>query len=101
MRYCNIFRKSCEEYDRYWMSVSTEKLDKNGKGTGEYVRASISASLSNAAKEIFADNCVKTKSKDTKQGCFEVTDCFFKAIEHREGDPSVIVFINKMKPEEE
>lgn len=100
MRYCNIFKKEGEDYDRYWMSISTEKLDKKGKGTGEYVRSSIGVRLSDECKKAFDENCIKTKSKDVKQGCFDVTDCFFKAVEGKD-EPYTVLFIFGMKPEDD
>lgn len=101
MRYCNIFKKTSDEYDRYWMSVSTEKVGKNGKGTGEYIRASITVRMSNDAKEYFDEHSTKTKSKDVRQGCFNVKDCFFKAVEPKEGEPFVILFVNKIEVEDD
>lgn len=101
MRYCNIFRKSDEDFDRYWMSISTEKLGKDGKGTGEYIRASITVRLGKKAKEVFAENCSKTKNKEIKQGCFELKGCSLEAVQPKEGEPFVILFIWEMEPEDD
>lgn len=100
MRYCHIFKKEGEEYDRYWLSISTERLDKKGEGTGEYVRTSIGVRLSKDAAETFEDNCIETSNKKVLQGAFNVQECFFKAVEPREGEPFPILFITDMEPED-
>lgn len=98
MEYISIFGKRGKEddYTRYWVSVSTEKTDKKGKGTGEYTRASIPARLSRDAEAIFEDTSEETKTKGIRYGVFELTDCWFKAVEG-EDYPFAVLFINKMK----
>ena len=97
MQYMRIFSKKTDDYVRYWASVSTEKADKNGKGTGEYARANIPVRLSGAAAEVFEDNSLRTKTKGIKQFNAKVSDFWLKAAEPKDGDPFVYVFINKME----
>ena len=69
MPYIRIFRKKDdeEEFFRYWASIATEKLDKDGKGTGKYHRANIPVRMSKDAVKVFEDNMSKTKTKGIKQ----------------------------------
>ena len=100
--FVNLFGKDCGEYTRYWISVSTEVWDaKKKKGTGEYIRASLSATLSKEAAEVFEDNSKKTKDRKIKGGRFEVKGAFFKAIDRREGEPFVTFYIHDMAPVED
>ena len=100
--FVNLFGKDCGEYTRYWVSVSTEKYDaKKNKGTGEYVRASLSATLSKDAAEVFDDNAKKTANKKIRGGRFEIKGAFFKAVEAREGEPFVTFYIHEMEPVDE
>lgn len=101
MRYCNIFRKSDDEFDRYWMSISTAKLGKDGKETGDYIRTNMTVRLSKKAKEVFADNCRKTKNKEVKHGLFELKACSLEAVQPKEGEPFPILFIWEMVPEDD
>lgn len=96
--FVNLFGKDCGEYTRYWISVSTEKWDaKKNKGTGEYIRASLSATLSKDAADVFDEYAKKTKSKKVRGGRFEVKGAFFKAIEPKDGEPFVTFYIHKME----
>ncbi len=97
MQYMRIFSKKTDDYVRYWASISTEKADKNGKGTGEYARANIPVRLSGAATEVFEDHSLRTKTKGIKQFNAKVSDFWLKAAEPKDGDPFVYVFINKME----
>ena len=99
MQYLRVFRKKDQDGDfyRYWGSVSTEKVDKEGKGTGEYARASIPVRLSQKAQEVFKDNAEKTKSKGTKQLNAKV-EGWLKAAEPKEGNPYVYMFIDTIEP---
>ena len=95
MQYMRIFRKKADEGDffRYWASISTEKVDKDGKGTGKYARANITVRLSNKAADVYNDACEKTQTKGIKQlnGKIEGWLC---AAEPKEGQPYVYLFIN-------
>ena len=98
MQYMRIFRKKSDdgEFYRYWAGISTEKVDKDGKGTGNYARANIPIRLSTKAAEVYNDNCEKTKTKGTKQlnGKIEGWLC---AAEPKEGQPYVYLFINSIE----
>ena len=98
MQYMRIFSKKEDEYVRYWASVSTEKVDKDNKETGEYMRATISVRLSASALKVFDDNKVKTKTKGIKNLNVKMTDGWLKAYEPKDGQPFVYLFINKMEP---
>ena len=93
----NLFSKQEDEYSRYWVSVSTEKADRNGKGTGEYINASITVRLSKAAAEVFDDISVKTKTKGITQARVLLKDYWFKAGETKDGETYVYLFVNAMK----
>lgn len=97
MQYMRIFSKKEDDFVRYWASISTEKTDKDGKGTGKYARANLSVRLSSDAAEIFKDEAVKTKTKGIKQLNVKVTDFWLKAAEPKEGVSFVYIFINKME----
>lgn len=100
--FVNLFGKDCGNYTRYWISVSTERWDaKKNKGTGEYIRASLSASLSADASEVFKENSKKTANKKIRGGRFEVKGAFFKAVEPKEGEPFVTFYIHDMAPVED
>lgn len=93
----NLFAKQEDEYARYWISVSTEKSDKNGKGTGDYINSSITVRLSKAAAETFEECSVKTKTKGITQARVVLKDFWFKAGETKDGDSYVYLFVNAMK----
>ena len=52
-KYAYIFGKKAkgDDYYRYWISMSTEKIGKNGKGTGEYLKATMPVRMSKKAAE--------------------------------------------------
>lgn len=88
--YANIFGKKSEDHTRYWISVSTEKYDaKKGKGTGEYIKASIPARLMKDAVKVFDEHSVKTKTKNIRMLNAKDVGGFFEAVEPREGEPYV------------
>lgn len=93
----NLFSKTEDERARYWISVSTEKTDKNGKGTGDYMSASITVRLSKKAAEVFDDISTKTKTKTVKQARVELKDFWFKAAETKDGESYAYIFVNAMK----
>lgn len=100
--FVNLFGKDAGEYVRYWISVSTEKYDsKKKKGTGEYIRASISATLSKEAEKVFDKYAEKTANKKITGGTFTIKGGFFKAIEPKEGEPFVTFYITDMEPKED
>lgn len=100
MQYMRIFSKKEDDYVRYWASISTEKTDKDGKGTGKYARANISVRLSGKAQEIFKDKSLKTKTKGIKQLNVKVTDLWLKAAEPKDGEAFVYIFVNAIEPAE-
>lgn len=93
----NLFAKQEDEYTRYWISVSTEKADKNGKPTGDYISASMTVRLSKKAAETFEDISVRTKTKGITQARVELKDWWFKAGETKDGESYVYAFVNVMK----
>ena len=101
MQYLRVFSKKEDEYVRYWASVSTEKTDKDGKGTGKYARANISVRLSSAAAEVFKDSSVKTKTKGIKQLNCKIGDAWLKAAEPKDGEAFVYLFVNTLEPAEQ
>lgn len=100
MQYMRIFSKKEDDYVRYWASISTEKTDKNGKGTGKYARANISVRLSGKAQKVFKENSLKTKTKGIKQLNVKVTDLWLKSAEPKEGEAFVYIFVNTIEPAE-
>ena len=99
--FVNLFSKDAGEYTRYWASISTEKYDaKKKKGSGEYANASISVRLSKDAVEVFENHANKTKSKKIMGAAFELVDFWLEAVEPKEGESFVRLFIADMKPKE-
>lgn len=96
-----LFKKKTDEYTRYWASVSTEKTNKKGKGTGEYIRASLPVRLSNKAAESLEDSWTETKNDAISYVRITVKDCWFKAAESAESEPFVVLFVNACKVIEE
>lgn len=100
--FVNLFSKDMGDYTRYWASISTEKYDAKKKtGSGEYANASISVRLSKDAVEVFEDNATKTKSKKILGAAFVLEDFWLEAVEPKEGESFVRLFIAKMKPRED
>ena len=97
MQYLRVFSKKEDDFVRYWASISTEKTDKDGKGTGKYARANMPVRLSSAAADLFKDHAEKTKTKGIKQLNVKATDFWLKATEPKEGDPFVYIFLNKFE----
>lgn len=99
MQYMRIFRKKDEEEDffRYWASISSEKVDKDGKGTGKYHRANLPVRMSKEAIKTFEANMEKTKTKGTKMVNGKI-EGWLKAYEPEEGNPYVYIFINSIEP---
>lgn len=97
MQYLRVFSKKEDDFVRYWASISTEKTDKDGNGTGKYARANMSVRLSSAAAELFKEHAEKTKTKGIKQLNVKATDFWLKATEPKEGDPFVYIFLNKFE----
>ena len=52
-KYAYIFGKKAkgDDYYRYWISMSSEKVGKNGKATGEYLKATMPVRMSKKAAE--------------------------------------------------
>ncbi len=95
MQYLRLFCEKGDEYDRFWASVSTEK-SKDGKGTGEYITANISARLSKEAREAFNKNAEKSKTRGIKH-CRGKADGWLKAVEGKENN-FVVFFIDSFEP---
>ena len=107
MQYMRIFREKGDEFDRYWASISTEIPGTDGKGTGEYARASIPVRLSEKAKETFKKFKIKSKTDGITHMNAKVIEFWLKAVrvEDEDGDAKdiLICFINKIEavPSEE
>ena len=100
--YTNIFCKDNGEFRRFWLSVSTEKYDsKKKRPTGEYAQATIPARLSEKAAACFEKHSKKTKSKGVSWGRFESEDFWLEAVEPKEGEPYVRVFVLDMEAAED
>ena len=99
--YANIFGKDNGDFTRYWASVATERYDsKKKKGTGEYVRATIPVRLSKGAVGTFDSTARKTKTKKIKGGHYLVGEFWLEAVEPKEGEPYVRLFVNDLEPVE-
>ena len=100
--FVNLFKKEGDDYARYWISVSTEIYDKKKKkGTGKYTNASMPVRLASDAIEVFKDNAIKSKSKDTKYGRFEIVTALFEAVQPADNDYAYVrLVILDMKPVE-
>ena len=101
-KYAYIFGKKAkgDDYYRYWISMSTEKVGKNGKGTGEYLKATMPVRMSKKAAETWAEFATKTKNKDIKLGISHVKDGWLKVVEGPE-DPYIVMFINDLCEQED
>lgn len=100
--FVNLFSKDAGEFIRYWASISTEKYDaKKKKGSGEYANASIPVRLSKESIELFEENASKTKNKKILGGKFELDEFWLEAVEPKEGEPYVRLFIKSMTPKED
>lgn len=90
-----------DEFTRYWASISTEIVDSDGEGTGEYYHANVEVKLSKKAREVFEDNAAKTSGKKIVGANFELVDFWLKAgkpYEDEDGNEveRLILFINKL-----
>ena len=100
-KYAYIFGKKAkgDDYYRYWISMSTEKIGKNGKGTGEYLKATMPVRMSKKAAETWDEFAAKTKNKDIKLGISHIKDGWLKVVEGPE-DPYIIMFVNDLCEQE-
>ena len=101
-KYAYIFGKKAktDDYYRFWLSLSTEKVGKNGKGTGEYLKATMPVRMSKKAAETWEEFATKTKNKDIKLGISHITDGWLKVVEGPE-DPYIVMFVNDLKEQED
>lgn len=97
-QYLTIFGKKQDEFTRYWVSVSTERM-KDGKGTGKYSNANIQARLSEDLKETFDEKAGKTKTKGIKVLRVKASEFYLMAASPKDRDLEdyVYVFIKKAK----
>lgn len=102
LKYAYIFGKhgKNDEYTRYWVSLSTEKMNKNGKGTGEYLKATMPVRMSKKAAETWDEYAIKTKNKEIRLGISHVTDCWLKVFEGKDDD-YVGIFVNSLCEQED
>lgn len=101
-KYAYIFGKKAkgDEYTRYWISMSTEKVGKNGKPTGEYLKATMPVRMSKKAAETWDEFATKTKNKDIRLGISHITDAWLKVVEG-EDENRIIMFVNDLKEQED
>lgn len=91
-QYLTVFGKKEDEYTRYWVSVSTERM-KDGKGTGKYANANMQARLSEDAREVFEDKAGKTKTKGIKVLRMKVSEFYLMAATPKDRDMDDYVYI--------
>ena len=101
-KYAYIFGKKAkgDDFYRYWISMSSEKVGKNGKGTGEYLKATMPVRMSKKAAETWEEFATKTKNKDIKLGISHIKDGWLKVVEGPE-DPYIVMFINDLTEQED
>ena len=101
-KYAYIFGKKAkgDDYYRYWISMSTEKVGKTGKGTGEYLKATMPVRMSKKAAETWDEFAAKTKNKDIKLGISHIKDGWLKVVEGPE-DPYIVMFVNDLVEQED
>lgn len=99
-QYMTVFRKETEDRTRFWVSVSTETVDKKGRRTGEYINANIPAYMSNEAYEASEGLWKPTKNDEIDRIHVQVTDAWLKAVEGRD-ENFVALFINHIDIETE
>lgn len=100
MKYARIFGKEQDDFTRYWLSLSTEKLDAKGRRTGEYLNATMPVRLSKDAARTWDEIAVKTKNKHIRQALCEVTSCWLKVLPGKDQDV-VGLFIDELKEQED
>ena len=100
-KYAYIFGKKAktDDYYRFWLSLSTEKVGKNGKGTGEYLKATLPVRMSKDATETWEEFATKTKNKDIKLGISHIRSGWLKVVEGPE-DPYIVLFVNDLCEQE-
>ena len=101
-KYAYIFGKKAkgDDYYRYWISMSSEKVGKNGKATGEYLKATMPVRMSKKAAETWEEFATKTKNKDIKLGISHIKDGWLKVVEGPE-DPYIVMFVNDLIEQED
>ena len=100
-KYAYIFGKKAkgDDYYRFWISMSTEKLNKAGKPSGEYLKATMPVRMSKSATEAWEEFATKTKNKDIKLGISHIKDGWLKVVEGPE-DPYIVMFVNELTEQE-
>ena len=100
-KYAYIFgkRAKTDDYYRFWLSLSTEKVGKNGKGTGEYLKATLPVRMSKDATETWEEFATKTKNKDIKLGISHIRSGWLQVVEGPE-DPYIVLFVNDLVEQE-
>ena len=100
-KYAYIFGKKAktDDYYRFWLSLSTEKVGKKGKGTGEYLKATLPGRMSKAATGTWEEFATKTKNKDIKLGISHIRSGWLKVVEGPE-DPYIVLFVNDLCEQE-
>lgn len=95
-KYARIFGKKEEEWTRYWLSVSTEKLNKKGKGTGEYMNANIPVRMTEECADTWAEIATPTRNKRISMANCSI-DFFLKVFAGKDED-IVGVFVYELEP---
>ena len=95
-QYLTVFGKKEDEFVRFWVSVSTERM-KDGKATGKYANANIQARLSEDLKELFDEKAAKTKTKGIKMLRVKASEFYLMAATPKDKNMDDYVFIKKAK----
>ena len=107
--YAYIFGKTNKDFTRYWANISTEAVNEDGEGTGDYYQASITVRMSKKALKTFEKAAKKTATKGIVGANLNIEDFWLKAGKPYEDDEGnehevLILFINKFevpeKPEQ-
>ena len=95
-KYAYIFGKKAktDEYFRFWISMSTEKIGKNGKGTGECLKATMPVRMSKSATEAWEEFATKTKNEDITLGARHSKAGWLTVVEGAE-DHYIAVAVNE------
>ena len=101
-KYAYIFGKKAkgDDYYRFWISMSTEKLNKAGKPSGEYLKATMPVRMSKSATGAREGFATKTKNKDIELGISHIKDGWLKVVEGPE-DPYIVMFVNELTEQEQ